>query len=189
MGVVAQLRGMVAAGTAEYTAGTAVYWTDDQLQEVLDRHRHYHPDVQLAWQTQIAAGGSIAYHRGWIQPVGWFNAGTVAATSGTFVTSRGSTVTGWTLHQDGWVTFSADQAGTAVYFRGHSYDVHGAAAEVLETWAGVEKLNFDFDTEGDQGYKRSQKIAQLMALAGEHRRRAVVRTVPTYRQDEWTWRS
>ena len=37
--LIARLRGYVASGTADYTVGTASYWTDTQLQDVLDRYR------------------------------------------------------------------------------------------------------------------------------------------------------
>lgn len=52
---------------------------------------------------------------------------------------------------------------------GKTYDVYGAAADLLEAWAAKEKLGFDFDTDG-QSFKRSQKAAALLALAREYRR-------------------
>ena len=36
--VVAELRTLCEAGTADYSLGSVSYWTDDQLQNVLDKH-------------------------------------------------------------------------------------------------------------------------------------------------------
>ena len=34
--LVARVRALTGAGTAEYTAGSVTYWTDDHLQTILD---------------------------------------------------------------------------------------------------------------------------------------------------------
>jgi hypothetical protein len=45
--LIATLRGLTNAGTADYTIGTVNFWSDDELQRVLDRHRRdfFHEDV------------------------------------------------------------------------------------------------------------------------------------------------
>ena len=37
--LISQIRGLSNLGTNDYTLGTATYWTDDQIQIVLDNHR------------------------------------------------------------------------------------------------------------------------------------------------------
>jgi hypothetical protein len=48
--IIGRVRGLIAAGTAEYTLGTAKYWDADQIEQVLDRHRQdlVRLDYQLA---------------------------------------------------------------------------------------------------------------------------------------------
>jgi hypothetical protein len=85
----------------------------------------------------------------------------------------------------GEVVFDADQGGSARYLTGRSYDLYGAAADVLEAWAANVALQFDF-AEDDQSYKVSQKQRQLLRLAGHYRQRSTnggVMQVPMYRSD------
>lgn len=63
-----------------------------------------------------------------------------------------------------------------------TYDLYAAAADLLEAWAAREKLNFDFDTDG-QSFKRSQKAAALLALAREYRRQQRPASVAMVRTD------
>ena len=37
--LIQQLRAAADVGTADYTAGTVTYWSDDHLEDALDRHR------------------------------------------------------------------------------------------------------------------------------------------------------
>ena len=37
--LIIRLRGMVQSGTADYTVAGSAYWTDDQLQDGLDKYR------------------------------------------------------------------------------------------------------------------------------------------------------
>jgi hypothetical protein len=62
------------------------------------------------------------------------------------------------------------------------YDVYGAAAELLEMWAAREKLSFDFSADGAQ-YRRSQKVANLLDLAAQFRRRQQVQVIRQVRGD------
>jgi len=52
---------------------------------------------------------------------------------------------------------------------GKYYDVYGAAADLLEAWAAMEKLSFDFNSDG-QSFQRSQKVQMLLGMAREYRR-------------------
>jgi hypothetical protein len=62
------------------------------------------------------------------------------------------------------------------------YDVYGAAAELLEMWAAREKLSFDFSADNAQ-YRRSQKVANLLDLAAQFRRRQQVQVIRQVRDD------
>src|SRR5512145_850137 len=55
------VRGMANCGTADYTLGTANYWDDDHLQQVMDRNRY---DVYREPLTMIPShygGGTVQY--------------------------------------------------------------------------------------------------------------------------------
>ena len=55
------LRGMTGAGTADYTVRNDPYWTDEQLQVVLDNYRtdiHMEP---LSLINTYVGGGSVSY--------------------------------------------------------------------------------------------------------------------------------
>ena len=62
----------------------------------------------------------------------------------------------------------AETANWPLYVTGYSYDVYGAGADLLEEWAGIVKLKFDF-SRGDQKLSRSQMIASLLQLADSYR--------------------
>ena len=57
--IISTVRGMCNAGTADYTAGTAVYWTDDQLQGYLDRAA----ELNEKWQVVTGDLWKIGEHR------------------------------------------------------------------------------------------------------------------------------
>lgn len=177
MTLVDQVRQLVGAGTAEYTIGATSYWTDTQLQAVLDQRRFYHHGDELDFQPQptVGGGGASEYKRAQINAPGLVEPGTV--TGSTLMTTGGGTPGGTvTVTTDGVVTFTADQGGTAYGFYGYTYDVYAAAADVLEQWAAVVKLQYDFTTD-DQSFKRSQKQQQMLELADEYRRKQLPASV------------
>ena len=62
------------------------------------------------------------------------------------------------------------------------YDVYATAADLLEMWAAREKLSFDFSADNAQ-YRRSQKVANLLDLAAQFRRRQQVQVIRQVRDD------
>lgn len=170
--LITQVRTLTAAGTAEYQVGTANYWDDDQVQQVLDRHRVDIFRERLDAQPTYAGAGSVAYT---IHYSGFGNleAGTALFIEDSVGTKRG-TATYSVDHQVGRIEFTADQAGTALYLTARSYDPFGAAAEVLESWAANEARCFDFATDG-QSFQASQKAKSLRDQARLLRKHARVR--------------
>ena len=59
--LITSLRGLTQAGINDYTVSGLSYWTDNQLQDVLDAHRE---DVYRApmYAVQVYNGGSVEYH-------------------------------------------------------------------------------------------------------------------------------
>jgi hypothetical protein len=171
--LVADLRLLVAAGTAEYSIAGTAYWSDAQLQAILDRNR------RLLWGDPLdflpqQDPGTVHYYRALIPVAGRLEPGALGGGGniGTVVDSGGTAISGGTISSTGELLFGADQAGSARFFRGYCYDLAAAAAEVLETWASVQKGAYDFSTD-DQSFSRSQIVASLEARAAAFRLQAL----------------
>lgn len=145
-------------------AGT-VSFTDDRAQQILDAHRIDFYQLPLAVTPQQVALGSVTYQ---VYTATYGNlegtaSGTVAFrlydSSGAVISS------GYTLDaQRGVFTFSANQAGSARYLDGRSYDLYGAAADGWRERAGKQSGSFDFRVEG-RAYSRSQWFAHCAEMA------------------------
>jgi len=179
MTLVDDLRTLVAAGTAEYTAGTATYWSDAQLQASLNHHRALIDFEMIDYLPRTVSAGSVEYKRGQLHTQYFVEAGTAG---GTVQDGSGGTVTTWTITRDGWVDFSANTLGTAYYFTGWSYDLYAAAAEVCTSWASSLKGLVDVSTD-DQSLKLSQKVGQLKSMADDFSRMSPIRTGVLVRDD------
>lgn len=162
-------------------AGTAQVFTDDQIQRYLDRNRTYLNGYPLFFERELS-GGTARYYRGQLRAEGAYEGGTTGV-PGTIVDGFGSAVTGWTLDPDGWVTFAADQAGSARYFKGWTYDRFEACAAVCEAWASKLKLEFDFVTDA-QDFKRSQQYQHLIEMAEKFRATGPPKVVTVSRGDD-----
>lgn len=182
------VRQRAAVGTADYAVAGTAYWTDDQIDGVLERNRALAVEEPVLWIPQTAPGGGASYTlaefyalAGTIEPGG-------PGTAGTMINpTTGGTITGWAVDQTGLVTFDTDTGGTVTpRFTGYLYDVNGAAAEILETYAAHVADEIDFSTD-DQSFSRSQKHPMLLAQAMRLRERAEdVRgsdSFPSYRDD------
>lgn len=183
-----QLRALGDAGTLDYTqtGGTAVYWDDDQLQIVLDRHvaRVYREQLRLYPQT--IAGGSLLYqeyrsaYRNWER----VESGTVQFNleDGTGITP-GTTL--WAAdYAQGIVTFNASTGGSAYFLSGRSFDLYGAAADVWRTKAGQVSKAYDFSTD-NHSLKRSQLMAHCMEMADYYTMLQIAPVTSLYRSDNY----
>lgn len=147
-------------------AGTTQTWTDDELELALDSHRHDWWYWRLTAIPTVTAG-TTEYHTFVADDIdGIWDSDTLlyAADQATILTadSVNLTVGQW--------TFTADQADNLpLYASGRTYDLYGAAVDILGQWQARLKLDsFDFDTE-DESFKRSQKLAAIDELIGTYR--------------------
>lgn len=169
--LIQRVRSLTYAGTAEYTLGTASFWDDDQIEQVLDRHRMDIFRERLTREPTYIGGGSVEY-RIHYSSFSNLEAGTALFIEDSTGENRG-TATYSVDYARGRVDFTQDQAGTALYLTGRCYDPFGAAAEVLEQWAASEARQFDFSADG-QSFQRSQKAESLREQARLLRKRARV---------------
>jgi hypothetical protein len=174
--IIGRVRGLIAAGTAEYTLGTAKYWDADQIEQVLDRHRQDLVRHKMVREPSYIGGGSVVYTRlrsAYGQLEKPTSGSTVFFIEDSVGDDRG-TATYTADFQLGIFDFDADTGGTALYLTARSYDIFGAAGEILEEWAASETRSFDFSTDG-QSFSRSQKAAGLREQARAMRKRARIR--------------
>ena len=162
-----EFRGLAEAGTSEYSVAGTSYWTDDQLQDVLDIHRRDVIFEPLQMYPVQIAGGSIGYYD-YRSSYGYYE----ATTGGTAILylqdSTGANVGTANYTTDarrGQFQFSANQAGTVYYLTGRSYDLNAAAADIWRRKAAhYAPTSFDFSTDNhtvnkSQVYKHCREMA------------------------------
>ena len=147
---------------ADPAGGSAVF-TDDELQEALDAHREDVRYLALTAAESIAPGGGVTVLDYYADVGDWeADEQLVGPSFAVLAPATSDRLTGhWTF---------ASSVLPPVYLTGKHYDLHGAAADILEAWAAKLKLAFDFSEDG-QSFKRSQQAALLIDLAMEHRRK------------------
>lgn len=178
-----ELRTRGDAGTADYVAGGLTFWTDDQLQAILDRNR---ADIrrERLWVEAEPSGGSAVY-----LDYRFSQAWPEEAASGTAVwrveDSGGSTV-GTALYTVEYgarsLRFSADTGGTAYYLSYRTFDLDRSAAEVWEAKAASVAARFDLKTDNHE-LKRSQLYQQYRSMALTFRRQAGAQSATRVRAD------
>ena len=162
--IILLLRGMCEAGTADYTLAGAAYWTDDQLQDALDRSRIDLNMVQLS-ATPRYSGGSITYTE-YRAPMGYIEGGTALEV----VDASGATQGTATYTADamrGIVNFISDQAGAARYINGRAFDLDKAAAEVWRKKASHYATAYNINADG-QNLSRAQLFEHAIEMAREY---------------------
>lgn len=171
--LIAELRGLVAAGSAEYTLGTANFWDDDQLQLVLDRH-YLRVDRAPLTAVPTYSGGTAVYQE---YRSGYARMEATLGGTALFIVEDGTGADQGTAlwsadYGRGVITFGSNTLGTAYYLSARAYDIYGAAAEVLDMWSARLATEFDFSAPG-HSYKRSQKYAHIKDLARQYRSQAL----------------
>lgn len=179
--LIARVRQLTSAGTAAYTVDGSAAFTDDHLQDVLDRHVRTFHHVPLAWDQSWPGGGSVEWTEGHL-PYGQLETGTAAFTLEDSLGANVGTASYTLDDQSGRITFTADQGGTVYYASGRSYNLWLACAEVLETWAAAESRSFDFQSDASR-FARSQKAAGLLKAAAAFRRKAPAGRARLVRRD------
>ena len=183
--LILQLRGMADAGASEYTLGTAVFWDDNHVQDVLDRHRM---DVVHEWLNPIVqydAAGATSYHE-YRSQYGDFEATTGGTSIFVIQDSLGNnygTATYTPDYSRGIVTFSANNMGSAAYLIGRCYDLRSAAAEIWRTKAGQTAKLFNFSTDG-HSLSREQYFEHCIRMVDFWESRAGATVTEVLRGDE-----
>ena len=167
-----ELRAMVNAGTADYTVGAVTFWTDDQLQEVLDQNR---TDFREALDIREQyTGGSVVYKEfyfssPWVERL---ESGTVAWR---VETSDGIGTAGTADYSVNYgarnITFGVDQAGTIWMLHGRKFDLNRASAQVWRKKASYYSTMYDVSTD-NHNLKRSQLVEQAQKMVAYYEKEA-----------------
>jgi hypothetical protein len=182
--VITTLRGLTNAGSADYTVNAASYWTDVQLQAVLDRHVSQITHEELRPISTHLSGGSVAYYD--YQSCRRFYETTSGGTARFIVQDQTGATIGTAAYTPdypaGLISFTANTLGMSRYVTGFSYDMNAAAADVWTQKAAHYSIAYDVNTD-NHGLKRSQIIANCMSLAREFASGAQMITLDMDRSD------
>jgi hypothetical protein len=184
--LITQLRALTVAGTADYSVGITTYWSDDQLQTVLDQHRTDFSGLPLSLVPRVT-NGIMSYYDYYI-PDHEFIEGTASGMAAfTLADSAGGTVafSAYTLNLDArHLLFSSDTLGTVYYLRGRAYDLYRAASAVWERKAADVWDAFDLKTD-NHDMTRSQKYDHALKMAKQMRARGGWKSGAMVRSDVW----
>jgi hypothetical protein len=132
-------------------------FSDQMIQDVLDQHKRRYRYLPLVPLETILPGGILQY-KDFAAPYKFWEQDAV------FVDGIYNTIT--PIGQDwrnGTWTFASEPT-RPVRIIGSTYDIYGAAGEILDQWSAKEKECVDFSKEADR-FVLSQKFMQIRELA------------------------
>lgn len=180
------VRGYANAAPDEWTISTDTslieYWSDEEIQRVLDRHKREYIHELMDAQPTYESGSTIFKQY-------LLNATNVESGTAVFkIEDSAGTVSGYTVdYARGIVTFSTDQNGKAFYWSGFAYDLDAAAADIWRMKASHVAGLVDFSTDG-HSVKRSQQAQQYLTMANYYQQRSAsegISTAKIVRDDIW----
>lgn len=188
--ILAELRGMTETNANDYTISNQVFWTDKQLQDILDRHA-----LEIEYEPMILVpsrkAGGYSYTDYYVNHK-WLEQDATGIGAFKIQDINGGTVSAALYSVDyalGEVTFITDQGSTIPYYvTCISYDINAAAAEVWHKKSGHYASAYDFSTD-NHSMKRSQLMVQAQQMAsyylGLSNEGAL--NIPLGRSDDTNW--
>jgi hypothetical protein len=168
--LITELRGMCDAGADDYSIAGFPYWSDAQLQRILDNHRTDLKWVEMEAQEEadLTYVDYVIYSGNLEQTTGGTAIFIVQDVHGAAVTSPTYTVD----YLRGVVTFDSDTTGTPYWVTARSYDLQGAAAEVWRRKQSHYAAAVDFSTKvhnirRSQLYEHAKERAEYFEARGE----------------------
>jgi hypothetical protein len=181
--LIQQIRVMCNVERTTVTVNGNEYWSDDHLQQILDRHRMRLDYMPIVAAPQVGTGGTSLYYE--------YRAGMGNLESGTAVfwlqDGSGAKVgtANYTMDYNiGLATFTIPTGGSAFYITGRSYDLNAAAADVWTMKAGqVASGAFSWSSD-NMSVNKTGLIAAFTQTAQMYRNLARVSSVDMLRGDE-----
>lgn len=176
--VILKLRQLTNTGTADYSVASTTYWTDDQLQTVLDQYREDILSESLE-RIPTVSGGTPFYYDYYCTPRE-YEQGTAVFQ----VTDAGGTAKTPTVNYEmGHLSFgTVDQHGSAYYLTARAYDLNAAAAHVWRSKAAYVAGAYDFTADG-HSMSRSQMVKQYKEMAALYASQAKPMSAQLMRSD------
>lgn len=182
--LIAEVRKLGNAGTADHSVAGVDYWTDDQLQNILDDYRETHKRVALNSEPEYIDGDYQYLEYPIPKPLKWFEE---AGAGGGWALRDGDGVAvaaSYTVNYEaGIITFDADQDAEIYYLDARTYDVNRAAAEVWESKAGFYEAAVDWSSD-NHSVKNSQQAEAARKMAAKFRSLAGLNFARLRRVDE-----
>jgi len=164
--LISVIRDFGVLGTADYTLnGTISYWSDDQIQTVLDRNLLTVHREELV-SVSSYDGGTLVYKE-YRSVFGNYEVTTGGTAIFEIEDAVGSTIgtANWTMdYALGILTFATNTAGSSYFLTGKSYDIYRAASNVWSMKAGHHSGAVDFSTD-NMTVNRSQMIKNDREMA------------------------
>lgn len=163
---------------ADNAAPPSQLFSDDTIQEYLDRNRQDVRYLELEYAPTLVYGSNTLYLDYYSNIGGdWEEDEVLQDASFKDVTASVTTYDRLVGH---WV-FTV-QPLFPVFITGKIYDIYASAADLLELWAAQLKLKFDF-ANGQQRMFMSQQIAGVSAMAAQYRAKAKPKPQQMFRDD------
>ncbi len=170
--LIGQLRAMSDAGTADTEIAGTAYWTDEQLESMLDRFRTDFRREKLIPRQEFIGGEVLV--RDYFTRRANLERDDGSGTVWRITDAMGSAVasTAYTVNYDaGVIRFNTDQDGSARYLSGRSYDLYAAASEIWAHKAGHVAAYYDIDADNHH-MSRSQYFEHCMNMMTFYRARS-----------------
>lgn len=184
-GLVSELRVLTDTAVDDVLLQGTYYWTDDQLQDILDQNSIAFTDIPLISRPLWYSGSRqyLEYHfPGYVSE--WLEEPTASDNRFQIVDSLGNetAIANYTLEaRYKRVTFNSDQASKLWYLRARGYNLYQAASEVWQRKAAlraelIEVRGGIFIMKEDQEYKHCIEQARFFAGRGGFNTIKLIRT-------------
>lgn len=182
--LIQQLRALGHAGTNDYTVGDETYWTDDQLQALLDETREQRVRVDLTADPIYNAGDWEYYDYvlpagRWVEEAGTSGAFVVRDSDGDVVSSSNYSVN----YRARRITFTSDQDGAIRTADYRTYNLYRAAARLWDERAAYLAQMVDWSSD-NHDFKANQEYRAAVAQAAKYRGMAGITVGIMVRTDE-----
>lgn len=170
--LIQDLRGMTDTTYDDYTVGQLRYWTDDQLNNVLDRRRREvfrHPLSPI----ETYSAGTVQYLD---YPLPFSHLERTSGGTAIFYIQDGTNTTigtaNYTIdYNRGYITFNSNTSGSVYYLYARHYDMDAAAADVWRQKASHYTTAFDFSTD-NHSVKRGDLMKHCLDMADYYEKRS-----------------
>lgn len=182
--LITRLRGMTHAGNADVTINGTTYFTDEQLQDLLDLTVRHHRDIELIPVPEIESG-TIAYYQYAIPAELPYAFEELGFDSGWEIfDAAGVLMDDYEINYDaGRVRFPTDRAGRMYFLNCRTYNLHHAAAAVWQQKAAFVSPDVDWQSDNHR-VDGSTVFDHCLRMAALHARLAGTTVARLRRSDE-----